>query len=411
MEDEALLKIAVVDDDEVDRLRLRRALKIAGLRFTMAEAADGPAALVLLAQEPFDCVFLDYQLPKQDGGQVMRQLRAAGIDVPVIFLTGLGDERLAVDLMKAGAFDYIAKDLMTADGLARSLRQVLRLHEAEKQTRAAQAALERYAQELEERNRELDAFAGTVAHNLKNVLTPIIGYAQLLEMKYAGKTLDERGQQLLDRVVQRGEDGSKTIEALLLLSRLRQQQPPLEGLDMAAIIQTVLDRLAYQVEEKEAIVTLPDSWPAAWGYAPWVEEIWVNYVSNALKYGGSPPRVELGAMPQLDGRAHFWVRDNGPGLNREEQTRLFTPFTRLAQERAEGHGLGLYIVDRIARKQAGAAGVESEINQGSTFWFSLPAVFPVDATQPPTATLARPAVTPDETRAAAWRKLAADFAH
>jgi two-component system, sensor histidine kinase and response regulator len=404
MEEEALLKIAVVDDDEVDRLRLRRALKIAGLHFTMAEAADGPSALTLLSRESFDCAFLDYQLPKLNGGQVLRQLRADGIDVPIIFLTGLGDERLAVDLMKAGAADYIAKDLMTADGLAHSLRQVLRLHKAEKQTQATQAALERYAQELEERNRELDAFAGTVAHNLKNVLTPVIGYAQLLQTNYTGKTLDERGLHLLERVVQRGQEGSKTIEALLLLSRLRQQQPPLESLDMAAIVKKVLDRLAYQVEKTEAVITLPDSWPAAAGYAPWVEEIWVNYLSNALKYGGLPPRVELGATSPVDGRAHFWVRDNGPGLNREEQTRLFTPFTRLAQERAEGHGLGLYIVARIASKQAGAAGVESEIDQGSTFWFSLPAASAVDAPL-------RPAMTPADGRVVAQRELAADFAH
>jgi signal transduction histidine kinase len=411
MEEEALLKIAVVDSDEVDRLRLRRALKIAGLHFTMAEAADGLAALALLSQQSFDCAFLEYRLPRQDGGQVLRQLRAGGIDIPVIFLTGLGDERLAVDLMKAGAADYIAKDLMTADGLARSLRQVLRLHKAEKQTQATQAALERYAQELEERNRELDAFAGTVAHNLKNVLTPVIGYAQLLQSNYAGKTLDERGLYLLERVVQRGREGSTTIEALLLLSRLRQQQPSLENLEMAAIVKKVLDRLAYQIEKKEAVIVLPDNWPAAVGYAPWVEEIWVNYLSNALKYGGVPPRLELGGMPQPDSRTRFWVRDNGPGLNREEQTRLFTPFTRLAEERAEGHGLGLYIVERIASKQAGAAGVESELNQGSTFWFSLPAVVNVDAAQPPLALPARPAMTSADSRVVAWRELTADFAH
>jgi two-component system sensor histidine kinase/response regulator len=399
MADEPLLKIAVIDDDEVDRLRVRRALKIAGLHFQMVEAADGPAALALLAREPFDCAFLDYQLPKQDGGQVLRQLRASGVDVPVIILAGQGDERVAVELMKAGAADYIAKDLMTADNLARSLRQVLRLHAAEKQTRLAQADLARYTQELEERNQELDAFAGTVAHNLKNVLTPIIGFAHLLESNYADKTLDRRGRLLLERVIQKGEEGSKTIEALLLLSRLRHQQPPLESLNMAAILQTVLDQLAYQIEEKEATFIFPDSWPAALGYAPWVEEIWVNYLSNALKYSGLPPRVELGATPQPDGRIRFWIRDNGPGLTREEQARLFTPFTRLAQERAEGHGLGLYIVERIARKQNGSAGVESELTQGSTFWFALPAA-PVSApTRLPAANSPLTAVAPWPERA------------
>jgi signal transduction histidine kinase len=99
--------------------------------------------------------------------------------------------------------------------------------------------------------------------------------------------------------------------------------------------------------------------------------VWVNYVSNALKYGGRPPRVELGATPQ-DGVVRFWVRDNGAGLTAEDQERLFTEFTRLHQVRAEGYGLGLSIVRRIIEKLGGDVGVESEVGKGSTFYFTLP---------------------------------------
>jgi two-component system sensor histidine kinase/response regulator len=121
------------------------------------------------------------------------------------------------------------------------------------------------------------------------------------------------------------------------------------------------------------------------GHGPWIEEVWANYISNALKYGGSPPRIELGADPPppsppsggTEGEARmvrFWVRDNGPGLTPEEQARLFTPFTRLEQVRAKGHGLGLSIVRRIVEKLGGQVGVESEVGQSSTFSFTLPAV-------------------------------------
>jgi signal transduction histidine kinase len=133
------------------------------------------------------------------------------------------------------------------------------------------------------------------------------------------------------------------------------------------------------IQTCRAEIVLPDAsaWPEALGYAPWVEEIWVNYLSNALKYGGTPAaslRVELGATAQDDGMVRFWVRDNGPGLSPEEQAQLFTPFTRLDRVRAKGHGLGLSIVRRIVERLGGQAGVESQgvSGRGSVFYFTLP---------------------------------------
>jgi signal transduction histidine kinase len=125
------------------------------------------------------------------------------------------------------------------------------------------------------------------------------------------------------------------------------------------------------IEKHYVEIVVPNTWPVALGHGPWVEEVWVNYLSNALKYGGQPPRVELGATEQTDGTVRFWVRDNGPGLTAEEQTRLFRLFTRLDRVRAKGHGLGLSIAQRIVEKLGGQVGVESEIGQGSVFSFTL----------------------------------------
>jgi signal transduction histidine kinase len=104
-----------------------------------------------------------------------------------------------------------------------------------------------------------------------------------------------------------------------------------------------------------------------------VEEVWANYISNAIKYGGKPPRIELGAGPQPNGTVRFWVRDNGHGLSIEDQRRLFGEFSRLSEGQVEGHGLGLSIVRRIVTKLGGEVGVESQIGQGSMFYFTLPA--------------------------------------
>ena len=121
---------------------------------------------------------------------------------------------------------------------------------------------------------------------------------------------------------------------------------------------------------------LPDHWPIALGYSPWIEEVWVNYISNAIKYGGRPPRVELGATVQADGMVRFWVRDDGSGLTPAEQAQLFVPFTRLNKTPAKGNGLGLSIVRRIVEKLGGQVGVESEglPGRGCVFSFTLPGV-------------------------------------
>jgi len=104
-----------------------------------------------------------------------------------------------------------------------------------------------------------------------------------------------------------------------------------------------------------------------------VEEIWINYLDNAIKYGGSPPRVELSAERQADGMVRFQVHDNGKGLSPAAQARLFLPFERLGQSAAGGYGLGLSIVQRIAERLNGHVAVESQIGRGSTFSFTLPA--------------------------------------
>jgi signal transduction histidine kinase len=127
------------------------------------------------------------------------------------------------------------------------------------------------------------------------------------------------------------------------------------------------------VEEYDAEITVPTSWPTVLGYSPWVEEIWVNYLSNAIKYGGPNSRLELGADEQDDGMIRFWIKDNGPGISPEHQAKVFEPHERLDQLHINGTGLGLSIVKRIVEKCNGEVGVDSEPGHGSQFWFTLPA--------------------------------------
>ena len=236
-------------------------------------------------------------------------------------------------------------------------------------------ALRRSNAELEARNQDLDAFAHTVAHDLKNPMGLIVGFAELLQRGPDDLPEDEQ-QRAVRTIGQSARKINNIIDELLLLAEVRQVDVRTAPLDMASIVTGAQRRLGDMIEKHQAEISLPPAWPRAPGYAPWVEEVWANYMSNAIKYGGQPPRVELGADWQSDGTVRFWVRDNGQGIAPEDQARLFTPFTRLDQVRARGHGLGLSIVRRIVEKLGGQVGVESGIDQGSLFYFTLPGARP-----------------------------------
>jgi PAS domain S-box-containing protein len=248
----------------------------------------------------------------------------------------------------------------------------------------AEEELRRSNLELLGRNEELDAFAHTVAHDLKNPISQSMGFAELLEQDYKTMPEDQR-RESLHAIVRNEQKTINILEELLLLAEVRKMDVKLEPLDMASIVAEAQQRLTYVIEQYQAEIVLPATWPAALGHAPWVEEVWVNYLSNGCKYGGEPPRLELGADPPFPfllqaggaegGHVRFWVRDNGSGISPEDRARLFTPFTRLDQARARGHGLGLSIVRRIVEKLGGQVGVESDgvAGHGSVFSFTLPA--------------------------------------
>jgi PAS domain S-box-containing protein len=235
----------------------------------------------------------------------------------------------------------------------------------------AEAAQHRYAMELETQNAELDAFAHTVAHDLKKPLTELIGFCSLLKIHFT-ETLTEDRKGYLKKIERSAFKMGSIIDELLLLASVRDMREiETSALKMGAIVAETQIRLENMIKEYHADILLPESWPVAKGYQPWIEEVWMNYFSNAIKYGGQPPRIQVGAI-EKEGQIRFWIQDNGNGLSPEEQKRLFTSFERLHQVSVEGHGLGLSIVRRIIEKLGGQVGVESKKGRGSVFYFTLP---------------------------------------
>lgn len=228
--------------------------------------------------------------------------------------------------------------------------------------------------DLQTRNNELDAFAHTVAHDLKSPVHNIVGYIDLV-LDTENELDDE--QRLCLNFARRGAYRIEhIINALLLLARVRDEEVESTAVRMSGVVKRAWERLECLAAEHQARLELPESWPTALGYECWIEEIWVNYLSNAIKYGGPKPTIRVGASPVEGGMIRFWVEDEGPGLSQDDATRLFKPFTQLTQangRRGEGNGLGLSIVQRIVTRLGGEVGVDSDVGRGSSFWFSLPA--------------------------------------
>lgn len=218
---------------------------------------------------------------------------------------------------------------------------------------------------------DLDAYAHAVAHDLKSPVALINGYSDLLELAIQRKDFKGAGE-LVNRILNGCDTMTEIIDELLLLASVRRlDEVVVDRLDMAGIVGQVLERLEGVIGETKAVVQVPESWPAARGYWPWVAEVWTNYLSNGIKYGGRPPQLILGAE-EMDGVVCFWVCDNGAGLDVGGQARLFQEFSQLEPGKNGGHGLGLSIVKRIVEKLGGEVGVESALGKGSKFWFTLP---------------------------------------
>jgi len=295
--------------------------------------------------------------------------RPASDVLPTGVLDGASEASTEVTLGAGRTYD-VRVSALTARRGASSGRLVL-FHDTTER-RAAEAALRHANAELQARNEDLDAFARTVAHDLKNPIHVVHGYASLLQDDPAMP--GEMQAECLDMIVRTSQKMDGIVQALLLLAGVNRQTVEPAPVPMGEVVARVLERLAPHVTRSDAAVTADTAWPTVWGYAPWVEEVWVNYVTNALKYGGRPARIHLGVDAPRDGHVRFWVSDAGPGLSPEAQARLFQPFTRVGGEEVEGHGLGLSIARRITERLGGRVGVESSgvPGEGCRFYFTLP---------------------------------------
>jgi signal transduction histidine kinase len=248
---------------------------------------------------------------------------------------------------------------------------------------AKTAQLEKQTQALESQNRELDAYAHSVAHDLKTPLTTLIGMSSLLNSGAIAFS-PEQSRNSIAIIHRTATKMSAIIDALLLLASVRRADnlSP-EIINPRKIAEEAQARLAELAERHGSHISFTGTWRPALGYEPWIEEVWVNYLSNAIKYGGTPAWIEIGCEPIDEHHNKYWVRDRGAGIAASKRAELFVQFSRLDPHVSDGHGLGLSIVKRIIQRLHGKVGYEEAPGGGSCFWFTLPAITQAIPGSPP----------------------------
>ena len=372
------LKLLIVDDDDVDRLALRRALTGAGVTADITEADGGEDAMAALEAQAFDCVILDYQLPGTDGLHVLRGIRAAGFRTPVIVLTGQGDEQTAVELMKAGAADYMGKGQLSSERLSRSLRHALALYRSEEARRQLLEREKAAREDAQAANHAKDEFLATLSHELRTPLNAILGWVRLMNSGSLDPATTKRALEIIERNTRLQ---AQLIEDLLDVSRIisGKLRLDLRPASMSSVVDVAIDSVRPTADAKHIQLefhSTAESDSVLIDQARMQQVIW-NLLSNALKFTPEGGRVTIsvsGAHSTLAVR----VEDTGAGISAEFLPYVFDRFRQedAATTRAHGGlGLGLSIVRHLVELHGGAVRAESAgEGHGSAFIVELPIV-------------------------------------
>ncbi|YAF95868.1 MAG: ATP-binding protein [Nodularia sp. CChRGM 3473] len=395
---EETLRILVVDDDEADRMTVRRALTQAGVCMELFEVGDGHDALSALRNSPYDCVFLDYRLPDQDGLTLIQKLRSSEIKVPLVVLTSQGDEQIAVELMKAGATDYLSKSRVCSETLAQVLRHAIRVHRAEMQTALVNQQLRETNEQLIRKNQELESqrqqiqlqnfklleasrlksqFLATMSHELRTPMNAIIGFSQILLRPKFGQ-LTHQQTDMVERILNNGKHLLMLLNEVLDFSKLeggRLELKP-ELFDLTKVINIAVAEMRSLAEAKKLSLLIQTDLqnPLVFNDSVRVRQILVNLLSNAIKFTESG-RIWVEVKEISKNRIAIAVRDTGIGIAPRDFKHIFEAFRQVDQSitrKYPGTGLGLAIIDSLVRMMGGKIILESQLGVGSMFKIEIP---------------------------------------
>jgi signal transduction histidine kinase len=426
---EEQFSILLIDDDEVDRLTVKKALKKANFSAFITEAVNGQEAIAKLVKEDnshqinhpvsnylvsisateenikknncfnnFDLILLDYLLPDVDGLNLLATLKKIDFNLPVIVLTGQGDEQIAVEMMKSGAADYLLKGKIEPKALSKAINNAIRINQAEQAVKLANQRLrasnelllsknielERQQQQIKLQNIKLQEsynlksdFLATMSHELRTPMNAIMGFSQLLLRQHT-EPLSLQQQNLVERIFHNSNNLLNMINEMLDFSKIEagklELNPQLFDLKYLTRI-TVEELRSLAIEKQLSLVTdiqLEDNFILQ--DANFVKRIVINLLSNAIKFTESGQiMVQVKEIDQT--KIAIAVSDTGVGVAPEDRDKIFEAFRQADQSFTRQHsgtGLGLAITNSLIEMMGGKISLASTLGLGSTFTVEIP---------------------------------------
>jgi signal transduction histidine kinase len=426
---EEQFSILLIDDDEVDRLTVKRALKKANFSAFITEAVNGQEAIAKLIQgniQPqinhpasnflvdvsaseqnseinnhlnnFDLILLDYLLPDIDGLNLLAALKKIDFNLPVIVLTGQGDEQIAVEMMKSGAADYLLKGRIEPKTLSKAINNAIRINQAEQAVKLANQRLrasnelllsknlelERQQQQIKLQNIKLQEsynlksdFLATMSHELRTPMNAIMGFSQLLLRQHT-EPLSSQQQNLVERIFHNSNNLLNMINEMLDFSKIEAGKLELnpQRFNLKYLTRITVEELrSLAIEKQLSLVTdiqLEDNFIVQ--DANFVKRIVINLLSNAIKFTESGQiMVQVKEIDQT--KIAIAVSDTGVGVAPEDQGKIFEAFRQADQSFTRQHsgtGLGLAITNSLIKMMGGKISLDSTLGQGSTFTVEIP---------------------------------------
>ena len=374
------LLVLLVEDNPGDARLIRETLADARAPFALETVERLDAALARLAAGGVDAVLLDLALPDSRGYDTFATVHARAPETPIIVLTGLGDESLALRTVRDGAQDYLVKGQVDGNILTRSVRYAIERHHIRQEISRLNEELEHRVvartAELTAANQELETFTYSVSHDLRAPLRQTDGFARILQEEHAAG-LDAAARHCLDRIREGTQHMGRLVDDLLNLARVGRAELHVEPRDLNSLVRAAVADLELELQGR-VVEWRIGPLPTVACDAGLMSLIFANLLSNAVKF--TRPRaqavIEVGRLPTALGPAVF-VRDNGVGFDMRYADKLFGVFQRLHRaEDFEGTGVGLATVQRIIHKHHGRVWAEAELDKGTTFYFTIGAPAP-----------------------------------
>jgi signal transduction histidine kinase len=346
--------------------------------YRVAAAFDGHEGLSKARVLRPDLILSDVMMPSMSGDRMVEELRRIPemSDVPIVMLTAKADDALQVNMLRAGAQDYISKPFSDEELLARIAGLVAKRRQTMEEILLLNADLERRVLErtgeLTAANMELDAFAYAVSHDLRAPLRAMIGFSKALTEDYGGQLTGE-AREYLDQIDIASRHMGQLIDGLLALSRSTRGELRRESVDISALAGRILEELAREDPDRKVPWQIEPG-ITVHGDSGMMESLMTNLLGNAWKYtaGTAEPLIRVYSEQDVNAR-RICVADNGAGFDMKYAERLFKPFQRLhRQNEFPGIGIGLATVQRIVHRHGGAISADGTPGQGATFRFTMP---------------------------------------